>query len=188
MCLSSRCRSRDAAVRNWVVVSLLLLFFLLEGALLPWLLPFPRAGDFFVAPRLVLVTILFVSVLRNRHLGLLLGLVFGLMQDIVYDSPMLGAHGFSMAVAAYAAGSVRIRAKTGITFFFVVLLYGLAFYELAVYALYRLFLVMDLTLVDFLARQFAPTLLVSLLLAVLLYVPARKWLPPLPDKRDEEAA
>lgn len=171
-----------------MIVSLLLLFFLLEGALFPWLLPFPRAGGIFAAPRLVLVTVLFVSVLRNRHLGLVLGLVFGLMQDIVYDSPMLGAHGFSMAAAAYAAGAVRIRAKTGITFLFVILSYGLAFYELAVYALYRLFLVMDLAVADFLARQFAPTLLVSLLLAVLLYVPARKWLPPLPDKRDEETA
>lgn len=175
-------------MKNWMIVPLLMLCFLLEGALLPWLLPFPQAGGLFAAPRLVLVTILFVSVLRNRHLGLVLGMVFGFMQDIVYDSPMLGAHGFSMAAAAYAAGAIRYRSKSGITFFFVIMIYGLAFYELSVYALYRLFLVMDLTLGEFLARQFAPTLLLALLMAILLYVPARKWLPQLPDKRDEETA
>src|SRR5690606_29173916 len=116
------------------------------------------------------------------------GFVFGFMHDIVYDSPMLGAHGFSMAAAAYAAGAVRYRVKSGITFFFVIMIYGLAFYELSVYSLYRLFLVMDLSLGEFLARQFAPTLLLALLMAILLYVPARKWLPQLPDKRDEETA
>lgn len=175
-------------MKNRYFVLILLLFFLLEGALFPWLLPFPRTGGLLASPRLVMVGILFVSMFRHRHIGLLLGLVFGFMHDIVYDSPMIGAHGFSMAIAAYAAGSVSARIKAGMALSFTILTFGLAICETSVYSLYRLFQVIDLPLSDFLARQFAPSLLLNLLLAVLLYVPARKRLETVPDKRDEETA
>lgn len=175
-------------MKNRWLVTLLLLFFLLEGGLFPWLLPAPAPEGFAVSPRLALVGILYASMLRNRNLGVATGLILGFMQDIVHDGPMLGVHAVGMAVAAYAAGTVGIRAKSGFVLPFFILAVGLALNDLVVFSLYRLFQVTDLSLSDFFARQLAPTLLFNLLLAVPLYVPARKWLLNVPDKRDEEPA
>lgn len=175
-------------MKNRYLALVLLLFFLLEGGLFPWLLPAPRPEGFALAPRLVLVGILYMSMFRHRHVGLACGLVFGFMQDIVYESPMLGVHALSMAAAAYTAGAAGGRVKSGLMLPFAIVSFGLAFSEMIVYLLYRLFQVIDLSFSDFVARQLAPTLLFNLLLAVLLYVPARKWLEPLPVKRDEESA
>lgn len=175
-------------LKNRWLVSLLLLFFLLEGGLFPWLLPVPRAEGFAMMPRLVMTGILYLAMMRSRNLGLACGLAFGFLQDVVYDSPMLGVHGFSMAAAAYAAGTAGMRVKAGIVLPFAILALGLAANELIVFALYRLFQIMDMALSDFLVRQLAPTLLLNLLLAVALFVPARKWLVHAPDKREEETA
>lgn len=68
--------------RKLILILLLFLLFILEGTLVPWLIP--TAWQTRIAPHLVYVVILYFSVYENRHTGLILGLVFGMLHDIVF--------------------------------------------------------------------------------------------------------
>src|SRR5690606_17859584 len=131
------------AMKNRWLVLLVLLFFLLDGALFPWLLPQPRPDGFAVSPRLALAGILFAAMFRNRNLGLALGLVIGFMQDIVHHGPMLGVHAFGMTVSAYVAGTVGMKAKKGVLLPLVAMALGLVLHESIAFSLYLLFQTAD---------------------------------------------
>lgn len=175
-------------MKNRWLVLLLLLFFLLDGALFPWLLPQPGPDGFAVSPRLAMTGILYAAMFRGRNLGLALGLVFGFMQDVVYDGPMLGVHAFSMAAASYAAGTAGMRVKSGFLLPLLIVAFGLACQEGIAFSLYRLFQVADMSWSDFAVRRLAPTLLANLAAAAALHVPASRKLAAEADKRDEEPA
>lgn len=173
-------------MKNRYALYVLLLFFLLEGTLMIWLLPAEWRTKFMLAPHLVFVLILYLSLFRHRHLGLLFGLVFGLMQDIVYESPMIGAHGFSIAVIAYTAGAAAKRLKLSLTASLVTISVSLMSYDLLVFSLYRLFRVTSVSYSTAITQHVTLSLLFNLLFAVLIYVPARRWLEMKVEKKDEE--
>jgi len=175
------------AMKNRWLVLLVLLFFLLDGALFPWLLPQPRPDGFAVSPRLALAGILYAAMFRNRNLGLALGLVIGFMQDIVHHGPMLGVHAFGMAVSAYVVGTVGMKAKKGVLLPLVAMALGLVLHESIAFSLYLLFQTADLSWTDFAVKRLAPTFALNLFLAALLFVPARK-LAAEQARRDEEPA
>ncbi|GJM79272.1 hypothetical protein HMSSN139_17680 [Paenibacillus sp. HMSSN-139] len=70
--------------RKLILYLLMFLLFILEGTLVPWLVP--SAWQSRIAPHLVYVVILYFSVYENRHSGLILGLVFGILHDIVFTA------------------------------------------------------------------------------------------------------
>src|SRR5690606_18078718 len=141
---------------------------------------------FMLAPHLVFVLILYLSIFRHRHLGLVFGLVFGLMHDIVYESPMIGAHGFSMAVIVYSAGAAAKRLKLSLTSSLITISLSLVSYDLLVFSLYRLFRVTGISYSAAISQHVTLSLLFNLLFAIMIYVPARKWLEAKEEKRDEE--
>ena len=132
---------------------ILLFFFLLEGTLFYWILPAEWQTKLMIAPQLAFVGIILIAVLRNRHLALALGLVFGLLHDIVYESPMIGAHGFSMAIVAYAAGATARWFKLNIALTFFIISLSIVFYDSLVFLLYRLFRITSMTFSDLLSQH-----------------------------------
>lgn len=173
-------------MKNRYIAYVILLFFLFEGTLLIWMLPAEWRTKYMLAPHLVFVVILYLSIFRHRHLGLLFGLIFGLMQDIVYESPMIGAHGFSMALIAYTAGAAAKRLKLSLTSTFLLVSASLVSYDLLVFSLYRLFRVTGIPYSVAITQHVTLSLLFNLLFAVLIYVPARKWLAAKVERRSEE--
>ena len=173
-------------MKNRIVSLILIAFFLLEGTLIHWLLPSAWQTKLMLAPHLTFVVILLVSLLRNRHLGAAFGLVFGLMHDIVYATPMIGAHAFSMAMVAYIAGVAASRIKLNIAMTFFIIALCLVFYDYTVFSIYQLFRVTILSYSTMATQHLMPTLLFNLLFAVLIYVPARRWLEPRAEKREDE--
>ena len=165
---------------------ILLLLFLTEGTLLYWLLPTAWQTQFMLVPHVTFVAIVLTSMIRHRHLGLLLGLCFGLLHDIVYESPMIGAHGFSMAIAVYLAGAIAWRIKLNIAFTFFVISLAIVIYDVTVFSLYQLFQVTTFTYTEMLSSHLLVTLLFNLLFAIMIYVPARKWFEAKAVKREDE--
>jgi len=175
-------------MKNRYVALILLFSFLLEGSLLvPWLIPAQWQNKLLLAPHFTLIILLLFSMLRSRHLGLVFGLAIGLMQDIVYASPMLGPHAFSMAFAAYAAGIAANRIKMNITLTFFVVSFCLLVYDFTIFSIYYLFRITPMAYGDLVTQLLTPSLLFNLLFAVLIYVPARKWLEVKMESRDVES-
>ncbi|MGZ4031400.1 MAG: rod shape-determining protein MreD [Tumebacillaceae bacterium] len=57
----------------------------------------------FVAPNICLVMLLFISLMRGSMLALYIGLIIGLIQDVLFGT-FIGLHGFTFAVVGYFAG------------------------------------------------------------------------------------
>lgn len=75
-------------MRGQVLILLLFVLFIAEGTILPWLLP--DSWHSRMVPNFVYVVILFVSVYYSRHTALVLGIVFGLIHDVVFYGFIIG--------------------------------------------------------------------------------------------------
>ncbi len=167
----------------WLILSVL---FLLEGTLLPWLVPVAWQTKIQVDPHFVLVIVLFIGLYINRHMALVYGLIFGMLYDFIYHSPMLGPISFGMGLAGYLAGMLQGRIYSSIVISMVVIGLGNLFYDTAIYGLFRLFRVTHTNLEWVFLHQMLPSMLINLLFALAVYVPIRKLFENLPVKQTEE--
>jgi rod shape-determining protein MreD len=169
--------------RSWITL-LLFALFLLEGTVIPWLMPADWQEKTFVSPHLVLVAVLYISLYSNRHLALVYGTGFGLLQDFIYYGPMIGANSFSMGLSAYLVGLLTRRNSVHVVMSMVAIALGVSLFACVRFGLYRMF---QLTSVSFewsLLHVMLPSLLIDLLFALVIYVPARKRLERLDEEKE----
>jgi rod shape-determining protein MreD len=158
------------------VTLILLLFFILEGTWMNWILPAEWQSRVVVSPHLVLVLIILIGIFLDRHTALLMGAGFGLMHDIVYYGPMLGTYCLAMAVVGYLAGLFRFRPQGNIlTSLFVVAVCEFVF-EWLIYGVYRVMEVTHLNPERVFLQQILPSILINLLFALFVYIPTRNLL------------
>jgi rod shape-determining protein MreD len=170
----------------WIV---LIVFgcFVFEGTLFEWVIPSSWQLQVYVVPHIILIAVLYIAMFRSRYLGLMYGLVFGLLQDVIYYGHALGVYSFTLGLIGYAAGLLFRRVTFGIVTSLIFVLFGLLLYETLVFAIYRLFLnVIRVDIEWAFIHQMLPSTLFNLLLALAIYVPARKWLEPRDTTRDGE--
>jgi rod shape-determining protein MreD len=155
----------------WLII---LALFILEGTLLQWLIPDIWQSQIYVAPHFILVIIIYIGLYMNRHTSLVYGLVFGLLQDFMYYSPMLGPISFAMGLTGYLAGLMHRRLHSNIVISMLVIGIGNLFFDSMMYGLYRLFQINHLDLQWVFLHQMLPSMLINLLFALLVYIPVRK--------------
>ncbi|MCZ8513349.1 rod shape-determining protein MreD [Paenibacillus filicis] len=153
---------------------LLTALFLLESTVLPWILPVAWQSKVLVSPHFSLVIVLFIGLFANRHTALLYGLFFGMLNDIIHFSPMLGPVAFSMGLTGYLAGLMNGRLYSSIVVSMLVIALGNLSYEMIIFGLYRLFRVTHLDFQWAFFHQMLPSMLINLLFALAVYVPLRK--------------
>ncbi|MCI3923619.1 rod shape-determining protein MreD [Paenibacillus sp. TRM 82003] len=174
-------------MKHWLLVTVALYAaFLAESALLPWIIPSAWREELLVYPKLALVGIIYLSIFKNRKIGLVYGLAFGLLQDMQFYGHMVGISSFTYAIAAYVAGLLVRPNLISLFLVFLVQISGLLLYELSLYALYRLFSVTDVDFAWAFVNGMLPSLLISLFLALALYIPIRKWLETPKSERDSD--
>lgn len=156
----------------WVIV---LIFFLAEGALIPWLLP-PWTAEMGLAivPRLAFICILYIAIYLNRHMAVAMGLVFGLLHDIIFYGLVLGTYAFGMGITTYLIG-LMLR-DTHVTWYTGIgsILFGLLLFDVSVYGLYLLFQLANETPLRIFLYNMLPTLIFNLSIALLMYWPVLK--------------
>lgn len=174
-------------MRKPVLILLLFLLFIIEGTILPWLIP--DAWQMRLIPNLVFVVILFVTVYHHRHTALVLGLVFGMLHDIVFYGRILGAHSFAMGVSAYLIGLIFQSPRTPLPLMMTVVLLGSLLEDSIRYAIYSVFNLSNEPYNWALLHHMLPTMLLHFAVGLILYVPLRKQLELLKkEERKEEAA
>ncbi|MFC4809003.1 rod shape-determining protein MreD [Paenibacillus sp. GCM10023250] len=155
------------------IIGVMLLFFLTEGTLFYWLVPDDMVGR--IVPHFTLAFVLFAALYRGRHSALLLGLSFGLLQDLAFYGRILGVHSFSMGLVGYLTGLLIERKRS--TLLMALSMIGLStlVYDTVVYFVYKVFRLTDQTYEWALSQHIIPSLFLQLLFALALYVPARRW-------------
>jgi rod shape-determining protein MreD len=158
---------------NRVIVWTLLLL-LVENAIVPWLVP-PEWSNRLL-PHFAFIMTLFVSGFAGRHRAFLFGLGFGLLQDILFYGHLIGPYGFGMGLLGYAAGLVAERRSFSLGLYIWIVVIGSGLLDTIVYLIYKLFRLTNLPYSFVFYWQIAPTTLLQLLFALLVYVPVRRYL------------
>lgn len=167
------------------IVGVMLLFFLAEGTIFYWLVPDDLVGR--IVPHFTLAFVLFAALYRGRHASLLLGLAFGMLQDLAFYGRILGVHSFSMGLVGYMTGLLMERKRS--TLLMALSMIGLStlVYDTVVYFVYKVFRLTDQTYEWALYHHIIPSLFLQLLFALAMYVPARRWFEgSLKPKTEEE--
>ncbi|MEI7025240.1 rod shape-determining protein MreD [Paenibacillus sp. y28] len=155
---------------------LLLGLLLVEGTVLKWLIPVSWQSHIYVEPHFVLAVVMFIGMYLNRHAGLVYGLIFGFMMDLLYYGHALGVLSFCMGLCGYAAGLMSRGPQQLFGVIFVMTLGNVVFDTLQ-YGVYRFFL--RVTTIPFewtFVYKIVPSMLLNLTFALLIYIPMRKWL------------
>lgn len=161
-------------MKRSIIWWIMLLLFLLEGGLLPWLIPSGLQSQ--IAPHLVLVVVILCGFFAGRHFAMIAGLLFGFLHDILYYGYMLGVYAFAAGLTGYGAGLFPNRHHWHVLHVLAATAVGLIFFDVVVYLLYSLFEINEETWTWLLLHRFLPSLAFNLLMALLLYVPIRTLL------------
>ncbi|MFC5402087.1 rod shape-determining protein MreD [Cohnella soli] len=167
-----------------ILITLVLL--VLENAIVPWIVP-PSWSERLL-PHLGFIMTLFVAGFASRHAAFLFGLGFGLLQDTLSYGHLIGPYGFGMALIGYLAGLLAERKSFTIGFFVPVALVGGVLLDSISYSIYKLFSLTSLRFSYVFYWQIAPTAILQLLIALLFYVPVRRFLvkPDLSSSEDKQ--
>ncbi|WP_410514322.1 rod shape-determining protein MreD [Paenibacillus sp. BR2-3] len=172
------------SMRRSVLILLLFLVFILEGTVLPWIIP--DAWQMRIIPDLVFISILFVAIYHHRHTALLLGLSFGMLHDIVFYGRILGAHSFAMGLSAYLIGLLFQTPRAPLPLMMTVVLLGSLLQNSILFGIYSVFKLNQQPYNWALLDYMLPTMLFHFAIALILYIPLRRQLAILKHETRKE--
>lgn len=172
--------------RKFILILLLFVLFIMEGTIIPWLIP--GAWHTRVVPHLAYIVILFFAVYESRHTALLLGLAFGLLQDVVYYGAIIGAYSFAMGFSCYMLGLIfrSQRGRAPMPLMMIVVMLGSVLLDTILFGTYSLFELTHQPFTWALMNHIIPTLFVHFVFALIIYVPLRRQLEIITKRRSSE--
>lgn len=172
--------------RGHVLILLLFVLFIAEGTILPWLIPV--AWQFRFSPNLTFVIILFVAVYYSRHTALVLGIVFGMLHDVIFYGSIIGVYSFSMGLSAYVMGMIFHSPRALMPMMMSVVLLGSLLLDSTIFSIYQIFQLKHQSFDWALVEYMVPDLFLHFVFALLVYVPVRKQLDRLEKRVQNKAA
>ncbi|WP_308634760.1 rod shape-determining protein MreD [Paenibacillus silvisoli] len=155
------------------IVGVMLLFFLAEGTLYYWLLPDSMVGR--IVPHFTLAFVLFAALYRGRHTALILGMAFGMLQDLAFYGRIIGVHSFTMGLVGYMTGFLLERRRSTLMMALFMICVSTLVYDTIVYFIYRVFRLTDQTFEWAVSNHIVPSVFLQILFSLAVYVPARRW-------------
>ncbi|MUT64527.1 rod shape-determining protein MreD [Paenibacillus sp. NEAU-GSW1] len=154
------------------LIVVMLLIFLIEGTIMPWIIPPDFAGR--IVPHFTFVFVMYAALYSGRHYGLLLGIAFGFLQDIVFFGHLMGVHAFVMGLISYFTGLLLERRRSTLLTALSIIGLGSIVYDSTVYFIYKVFRITNETYAWALLDYILPSLFLQLAFALACYVPARR--------------
>lgn len=154
------------------IVVLMLAIFVLEGSLMPWLIPTTYSDR--IIPHFTFVLVIFSALYGSRYQALILGMSFGLLQDIIYYGHVIGPHFFFMGLIGYTIGVLLERRKATLLLAISVVGFACLAYDSALYFVYATFKITNGTYPWALIQYILPSLFLQLVFTLCVYVPIRK--------------
>ncbi|MFX3634906.1 MAG: rod shape-determining protein MreD [Candidatus Pristimantibacillus sp.] len=154
------------------IILLMLLLFLIEGTVMPWIIPNAFSGR--IVPHFTFVFVIYAALYSGRHRALLFGFSFGLLQDVVFFGHLIGVHAFAMGLIGYYAGVILERRRSTLLTALSIIGLGCIVYDTIVYFVYSVFRFTTESYAWALLDHILPSLFLQLVFALALYVPARR--------------
>lgn len=170
--------------RKYILILLLFLLFIVEGTIVPWLVP--DAWQTRIVPHLVYVAILFFTVYESRHTGLILGLCFGLLQDVVFYGAMIGPYSFAMGLCGYLFGLLSKTRQAPLPLMMIIVFIGSLLLDSILFGTYSLFGLVHEPYSWALMNHIIPNMFVQFIFALIVYVPLRRQLEIITKRRSAE--
>lgn len=170
--------------RKTILILLLFVLFIVEGTIVPWLIPYSWQTRLF--PHLVFVVIMYFSMFENRHTGLVLGLIFGLMHDIVFYGAIIGPYSFAMGFTGYLVGLPSRSRPIPLPMVLILIIFGSLLLDSTIFGIYSLFELTHQAYSWALVNHIIPNMFVQFVFALALYVPLRRQLEILTKRRSPE--
>lgn len=147
----------------FILLLVVLINFFLQSSILPYI------GIFGVVPNTGLLIIIAVSLFKGRYYGGFLGLIIGLLQDIVF-SPVIGINAFIYFFAGYFVGLVENKlTKDNVLIPLLFSIFGIIYYNFSYYV-FMYFLSRDIPFLSF-AKD---VLLIEIIYSSILSIPIYK--------------
>lgn len=162
-----------------------IVFLVLENGVVPWLVP--NSWSDRLVPHLTFILTVLVALFAGRHRAFLFGLGFGLLGDLMYYGNLIGPYGFGMGLVGYAAGLALEQSIPSLASVLGVTAVGSLALSTIVFMIYRVFRLTQWTYGYAFYWYMAPSLLLEILIALVLYLPARRFLFKHPGSSGEES-
>ncbi|WP_424768136.1 rod shape-determining protein MreD [Paenibacillus sp. sgz302251] len=154
------------------IILLMLLLFVIEGAVMPWIIPAGFGSR--IIPHFIFVAVIFAALYSGRHRALLLGVSFGFLQDVVYFGHLMGANAFVMGLIGYFTGMLLERRRATLMMAISIIGFACIVYDTAIFFIYKVFRITSETYAWALLNHILPSLFLQLAFALVCYVPARR--------------
>ncbi|HUC91293.1 MAG TPA: rod shape-determining protein MreD [Paenibacillus sp.] len=155
-----------------LAVFFMFLLFIVESTIIPWLIPDALYGR--LVPQFVFVFVLYAALYTGRHTALMLGLSFGLLQDIVFYGDLLGVHAFAMGLCGYLTGLLLERRRSPLLLALSIIGFAGLLYNSVVYLIYKVFRITQEQYAYVLIDSIMPSLFLQIGFALAVYIPARR--------------
>lgn len=128
-----------------------------------------------LVPHFLLVVIIFTAVYGNRKQGLMYGVIFGLLFDIIYTE-IIGIYLFIIPIVTNIAAWLMKLLQTNIFVVSIVTLMGVTLLELGVYEMNLLIGMTNMNFTSFLNARLLPTLGLNGIFIIIAAFPLKKFM------------
>jgi len=149
----------------WINIILFLLF-ITEGTVFQFITPDYYGSDITIVPRFVLAAIVYLSIFRNQQYALWLGIVFGMLYDVVYGD-VFGVYTIAMGTVGYFSGWLTLFFHPTLTFFTL----SFVFFEFFIFSVQNLYQLVTIPANFSIIYVIIPSILFNLIFAFLIYIP-----------------
>ncbi|MDQ0156113.1 rod shape-determining protein MreD [Robertmurraya andreesenii] len=130
-------------------------------------------GERILVPHFLIIAILFLTLYGDSKQGILYGLSFGLLFDVVYTE-VLGIYLFLFPLIAYICAKIMRILQTNIVVVSIISLLGVALLELGVYEMNFLINKTDMSFSFYAQYRLLPTLILNLTFIILFSYPLKR--------------
>ncbi len=161
------------------ILPIILLFILVSESIFVDILPASYIyGEYLLVPRFLFVTIVFIAIYSDRIQGMLLGIIFGLLVDVVYTG-ILGIYMFSIPVISYIISKLARILQNHIVITSVLCIVGVVVLEFFVYGINVLIGFTNMNMDTFIYKRLISTLILNSVYLILFAHPLTKLLDKL---------
>jgi rod shape-determining protein MreD len=172
-------------VRRFILPFLVFFTFISESIFAHLIhIPFATEEQFYI-PRFTLIVVIFVTVYLNRTQGMLFGIVFGLLHDVVYIE-VIGIYLFAYGFLAYLISKALIVLHRNALIVIFLTILSIALLEFYVYGMNYLIGTTKMSLYHFTTLRLLPTLALNAVVAILIIYPFKKFLSKIKREESED--
>ncbi|WP_100333351.1 rod shape-determining protein MreD [Bacillus alkalisoli] len=172
-------------MRRYFLPVIIIFLFVFESLAIDFFPLHSLHEDWIIAPRFVLIALIFITIYGGLYFGIVYSLVFGFLIDIVYTG-IMGIYIFSFTLVAYGAFLLmRIIHNHALVAVFAAVI-SVVFVEYTAYNIHSIIGSTRMMHDQFLYTRLLPTLLFNATAAIILIYPLKKFLNNLVLEMNEE--